>query len=102
MKTEPVLTAAGLSGFVMAFFAMAVAMGWIQLSDAQMQSVQAVVIPLAVFIVPLLAAWWARGRVTPTAKLFSGETIQTATGEPAVLVPAAQAQMLGIVPLGDK
>jgi hypothetical protein len=69
MKTQPVLTAAGLSGFVMAFFAMAVSMGWINLTPEQMDAVQKVVIPLAVFVVPLLAAWWARGKVTPVASL---------------------------------
>jgi hypothetical protein len=69
MKNEPVLTAAGLSGFVMAVVAMAVSMGWVRLTPEQIGAVQAVVIPLAVFVVPLAAAWWARGKVTPVASL---------------------------------
>lgn len=69
MKTEPVLTAAGLSGFIMAVLAAAVALGWLRLTPEQTEAVQAVVLPLAVFVVPLLAAWVARSKVTPVATL---------------------------------
>lgn len=82
MKTQPVLTAAGLSGFVTAFLAMAVALGWISLTPEQTQAVQAVVIPLAVFLVPLAGAWWAHNRVVPVAKLPAAAQAQLQAGEP--------------------
>lgn len=94
MTREPVLTAAGLSGFVMAVLAMAISMGWLRLSPEQVEAVQRVVVPLAVFIVPLAAALWARSQVTPTA------APKTPDGEPAVIVPVAQAQQMGLLPEG--
>ena len=74
----------------MAALAMAVSLGWLALTDAQMQAVQAFVIPALGLVLPVAAALWARGRVTPTA------APKTESGEPAILVPAAQAEMLGI------
>ena len=96
MKTEPVLTAGAIAGVIMAGLAMAVSLGWLNLADEQMTAIQAFVLPVLGLVLPIAAALWARGKVTPTA------APKTETGEPAVLIPAAQAQMLGIAPLGDK
>ena len=74
----------------MAALAMAVSLGWLALTDAQMQAVQSFVIPALGLVLPVAAALWARGRVTPVA------SPKTESGEPAILVPAAQAEMLGI------
>jgi len=81
MQREPVLTAAALSGLLMAFLTMAVSLGWLRLDESQMQAIQAFALPLAGLLLPLLAALWARGRVTPTA------APKTAEGQPAALVP---------------
>ena len=69
MTREPVLTAAGIAGLLMAFLAMAVSLGWLRLDESQMTAIQAFVLPLAGLLLPLLAAWWARGKVTPVATL---------------------------------
>ena len=82
MTREPVLTAAGIAGLLMAFLAMAVSLGWLRLDEGQMQAIQAFVLPLAGLLLPLLAAWWARGKVTPVAEP------KTPDGSPAALVPA--------------
>ena len=101
MKTEPVLTAGAIAGVIMAGLAMAVSLGWLRLSDEQMQAIQAFVLPVLGLVLPVAAALVARRFVTPTAKLTAGATVQAADGQPAGIVPAAQAQMLGIAPLGD-
>lgn len=92
MNREPVLTAAALAGLIMAFLTMAVSLGWLRLDEGQMQAIQAFVLPLAGLLLPLVAAWWARGRVTPTAEPA------TADGEPAILMPKAEAQAMGLDP----
>jgi hypothetical protein len=84
MKTEPVLTAAAVAGILMAFFGMAVNLGWLRLDEAQMQSIQAFVLPTLGLVLPLAAAWYARGKVTPVSEP------KTASGEDAVLVPTSQ------------
>lgn len=93
MKNEPVLTAAAVAGLIMAGLTMAVSLGWLRLDEAQMQSIQGFVLPLIGLLLPLLAGLWARSQVTPTANP------KTEDGEPAVIIPAAQAQMLGVAPL---
>lgn len=95
MKNEPVLTAGALSGIIMAGLAMAVSLGWLRLDEAQMGSIQTFLVALLALAVPVVGALIARRFVTPTANP------KTETGEPALLIPAAQAQMLGLVPLGD-
>jgi apolipoprotein N-acyltransferase len=85
MKTEPVLTAAAVAGILMAFFVMAVNLGWLRLDETQMQSIQAFVLPTLGLVLPLAAAWYARGKVTPTA------SHKTQDGTPAVLVPESDA-----------
>lgn len=94
MKTEPVLTAGAIAGVVMAFLAMAVSLGWLRLDDAQMGAIQAFVLPVLGLVLPVVAALWARGRVTPLADPH------TADREPAVLVSRVEAQQLGIAPDG--
>ena len=95
MKTEPVLTAASIAGVIMAALAMAVSLGWLNLDDAQMGAIQAFVLPVLGLVLPVVAALWARGKVTPTA------APKTEAGEPAVLVPAAIAQAMGITQEGE-
>ena len=95
MKSEPVLTAASIAGVIMAGLAMAVSLGWLSLTDAQMQTVQAFILPALGLLLPLAAAWWARSKVTPTA------APKTQTGEPGVIVPVATAQAMGMLPDGD-
>ena len=108
VQSEPALVAgsvAALVGAIMAGLLMAVSLGWVALSPEQLDSIRNFLmqaLPLFAVVGPIVVALFVRPRVTPTAKLYSGETVQTATGEDAVLVPAAQAQMLGIVPLGEK
>ncbi len=92
MKNEPVLTAAALAGLIMAGLTMAVSLGWLRLDETQMQAIQGFVLPLVGLVLPLAAALWARGKVTPTA------APKTQTGEPGVIVPVATAQAMGILP----
>ncbi len=81
MKSEPVLTAGAIAGVVVAFLTMAVSLGWLRLDEAQMQAIQAFILPALGLILPVAAALWARGKVTPTADP------RTEDGEPAQLVP---------------
>lgn len=92
MSREPVLTAGVVAGLVMAFLTMAVSLGWLALTEAQLQAVEQFVLPAAGLLLPVALALWARGRVTPVTDPH------TAAGEPAVLLPKAQAQALGIAP----
>jgi len=75
---------------------MAVSLGWLNLNDTQMGSIEkfvTAVLALAVLIAPqIVAAFWARRKVTPVA------APKTADGEAGVIVPVAQAQEMGIVP----
>ncbi len=82
MTREPVLTAGAIAGLFMAGLAMAVSLGWMRLDEGQMQAVQAFILPLAGLLLPIAAAFWARGKVTPT------DAPRTASGEPAAIVPA--------------
>jgi len=101
MNKEPVLSAqaiaAAISAVIMLGLGMAVSLGWISLNDTQMGSIEKFVgalLALCVLVGPqLVAAFWARKQVTPVANP------KTATGEPAVIVPLATAQMLGVLPL---
>lgn len=95
---EPVMLTGGITGVIMAFLAMAVSLGWFELNDAQMESIKTFVVALAGvggLAVPLLLAWLARGRVTPLADAH------TKDGQPAVIVPVAQAQQMGLLPGGE-
>jgi len=71
---------------------MAVSLGWLRLDEAQMKAVEAFVLPALALIVPIAAAWYARGKVTPVA------APKTAAGEPAAIVPLATAQAMGFAP----
>ena len=98
MKTEPVLVAGGtvsVVGLIMAGLLMCVSLGWFSLTPEQLDAIKSFLIPAAAIIGPVVGALIARRFVTPTA------APRTPEGEPAVLVPAAQAQMLGIAPLDD-
>ena len=66
----------------MAGLTMAVSLGWLRLDEAQMQAVQGFILPLAGLLLPILAALWARGKVTPV------DDPRTESGEPAAIVPA--------------
>ncbi len=101
MSKEPVISAqaiaAAVSAVIMLGLGMAVSLGWVNLNDTQMGSIEKFVgalLALAVLVGPqFVAAFWARRKVTPLA------APKTATGEDAVIVPLATAQMLGVVPL---
>ena len=103
MSKEPVISAqaiaAAVSAVIMLGLGMAVSLGWINLNDTQMGSIEKFVgalLALAVLVGPqLVAAFWARRKVTPLA------APKTATGEAAVIVPLATAQMLGVAPLDE-
>ncbi len=95
MTREPVLSAQGIaaavSAVIMLGLGMAVSLGWISLNDTQMGSIEkfvTAILALAVLVAPqLVAAFWARGKVTPTAD-------PKVNGEPAALVPLAQFQAM--------
>lgn len=95
MTREPVLSAQGIaaavSAVIMLGLGMAVSLGWINLNDTQMGSIEKFVtalLALLVLVAPqLVAAFWARKRVTP----ISDPKIN---GEPAALVPLAQLQAM--------
>jgi hypothetical protein len=95
MTREPVLSAqaiaAAVSAVIMLGLGMAVSLGWINLNDTQMGSIEKFVtalLALVVLVAPqLVAAFWARGKVTPTAD-------PKVNGEPAALVPLAQLQAM--------
>ena len=95
MTREPVVNstyiAAAVQAVIMLGLGMAVSLGWINLSSDQMGSVEkfvTAVIALAVLIAPqIIAAFWARRRVTPIAD-------PKVNGEPAALVPLAQLQAM--------
>lgn len=103
MSKEPVISAqaiaAAISAVIMLGLGMAVSLGWISLNDTQMGSIEKFVgalLALAVLVGPqLVAAFWARRKVTPLA------APKTADGQTAVIVPLATAQMLGVAPLDE-
>ena len=99
MKTEPVLTAGAITGVLMAGLFMAVSLGWLHLNETQLGSVETFVGALLALLLPVLISLWPRSQVTPVVKLTTGATVETATGETGVIIPAAQAQMLGVAPL---
>jgi hypothetical protein len=99
MNREPVISAqaiaAAVSAVIMLGLAMAVSLGWLALDSKQMGSIEAfvgAVLALAVLVAPqLIAAYWARGKVTPTADP------KTRDGQPAMLIPLATAQAMGMM-----
>lgn len=99
MKNEPVLTAGAVTGVIMAGLFMAVSLGWLRLDDAQLGTIETFIGALLVLLLPIVISIWPRQQVTPTAKLTPGAAVKDADGQPAVIVPAAQAQMLGLARL---
>lgn len=99
LESQPVLTASGIAAAVqaaiVALITMAASFGWITVSPDQMTTVQGALTAigaLAVLVVPqLIAVLWARGRVTPLADPHTKDK------EPAVIIPVAQAQQMGIL-----
>lgn len=95
MTREPVLSAQGIaaavSAVIMLGLGMAVSLGWIDLNETQMGSIEKFVtalLALLVLVAPqLVAAFWARQRVTPIAD-------PKVDGQPAALVPLAQLQAM--------
>jgi len=95
MTREPVLSAqaiaAAVSAVIMLGLGMAVSLGWINLNDTQMGSIEKFVtalLALVVLVAPqLVAAFWARNRVTPIAD-------PKVDGQPAALVPLVQLQAM--------
>lgn len=91
--------AAAVQAVIMLGLGMAVSLGWLNLTGDQMGNVEkfvTAVIGLAVLIAPqIIAAFWARKRVTPIA------SPRLPDGQPAALVPLAQAQAMGIAPRSE-
>jgi hypothetical protein len=83
IQTEPVLLAGTITGVIMAGLAMAVSLGWLNLNDGQMKSIETFVVGLLGLLVPIALAWWARQKVTPLA------APKTKQGEEAILMPAS-------------
>lgn len=91
MSKEPVVSAqaiaAAVSAVIMLGLGMAVSLGWINLNDTQMGSIEKFVtalLGLAVLVGPqLIAAFWARRKVTPLA------APKTKEGEEAILMPTS-------------
>jgi len=90
MNREPVLTAGAISGVIMAGLAMAVSLGWLHLTETQIGTVETFAGALLALLLPILISLWPRSKVTPVI------CPRTEDGEPAILIPAAQAEMLGI------
>lgn len=99
VKSQPVVSAAAIAAAVqaaiMAIVAMAVSLEWVRLDPEQMGAVERTLTALgalAVLVVPqIAAALWSRQQVTTLADPH------TQGGEPAVLLPLAQAQAMGLV-----
>ena len=99
MSKEPVVSAqaiaATVSAVIMLGLGMAVSLGWINLNDTQMGSIEKFVtalLALVVLVAPqLVAAFWARRQVTPLAA-------PELDGQPAAIVPLATAQAMGFAP----
>ena len=98
MKNEPLLIAGGAGsvvGLVMAGLLMLNSLNVLNLTPEQLDAIKSFLIPAVAVLGPLAVALVARPKVTPTAKLEPGATVQAADGQPAVLIPAAQAQQMG-------
>ena len=95
MSKDPVVNSTYIAGAVQAVImlgiGMAVSLGWVTLNPEQMGSIEKFVtalLALVVLVAPqLVAAFWARNRVTPIAD-------PKVNGEPAALVPLAQLQAM--------
>lgn len=87
--------ASAVQVMIMAGLGMAVQVGWLTLSPEQLGSIENFIkafLALAVLIAPqIIAAFWARQRVTPIAS-------PRIDGQPAAIVPLAQAQAMGLAP----
>ncbi len=81
MKSQPVLTAGSIVGVIMAGLVMAVSLGWLKLDSTQMGNIETFLAAAVALLLPILGAWWASRRVTPTA------APKTADGQPAVIIP---------------
>jgi fumarate reductase subunit D len=83
MQREPVMISGLVTAVLEAFIMLALQMGWISWDEAQVASFNNFIVALMALgavIVPLLAAYFARNRVTPVADP------RTADGQPAQLV----------------
>lgn len=83
LNREPVAIA-GVVTAVVSGLAMAVALGWIDLSSDQLSAVETflkAVLPVVAVLAPLIANWFARQQVTPL------DDPRTADNQPAQLLP---------------
>ena len=87
MKSQPVLTAGSIVGVIMAGLVMAVSLGWLKLESTQMGNIETFLAAAVALLLPILGAWWASRRTTPTADP------KTKDGEPLVTLPQAQAMI---------
>lgn len=81
-EQEPVITANAIAGAVGAVLVMLVSLGVIDLSPEQ----QAAILAAVVAVLPILAALWARLKVTPlvNARDVDGEALTRFDGTPAL------------------
>lgn len=78
INNEPVLTVGAVLAAVTAAVAFVRAMGWLQLTDEQYNSL----LTFVGLLLPILGALWARARVTP----LENPQARTATGKLVALV----------------
>lgn len=74
----------GVVTALVAGLTMAVALGWLNLSDEQIGSIETfakAVAPIVAVIVPVIMSWFARQQVTPMADP------RTEDGQPALVIP---------------
>lgn len=72
ISEEPVLVG-GIIASIMSFLAMAVALGWLNISGEQMESIKqflVAILPLIVVVVTMLGSWWGRQHAVPVNKLL--------------------------------
>lgn len=85
MKREPVIVAQ-LVAAVMAILSLLVALGVIDLGDAELTQIEQATAAVLTVMIPLIAALWARFQVTPVAapKDDTGTPLQRVDGLPPV------------------
>jgi hypothetical protein len=81
IKREPVLSAGAIAGAIGTLIALAVNLGWLNLTPEQVSSLNQALVPLVVLAMPIATAYLARRKVTPVSNP------RMADGTPAELLP---------------
>jgi len=98
LESQPVAVAGGaVSGvaLIMAGLLMLNSLGVLSLTEAQLDAIKTFLTPAVAVAGPIIASAWARQKVTPLADPHTEDS------EPAVIVPVAQAQQMGLLPEGN-